>query len=523
MTDWLYTSNLAISPPTTPVAPASISPLVCKLFKHTPFASHFELPYDPTWLLPQDSYVSPVVRASDLKLLSSPRTPQHSNTKTRQITPFIDKLRKALPNDLVQPCRSTNLASPALLSSPCLSSPLTAPSSSLLKSNPSSLLPPQTPAHPFILSPVSPLTPITSPTLSSPTPPAKAYTYPESPAYSKNPRKRRLETPDSPTPSRPPKKRPSYSLRPAHADGSVKNTSVMDIKSTVHVSPMTPAYPASRNCSVSVSPAPSSPNFTTRNFPASVEISPYFPLFYRRFPASSYFPPSPRDADASKCVSPHRCHPLNANSSPRSTSVSKAKAMTAPKATPNPPRTPLDLYTPRLVQGRGASKLGLCPICVEPRARGGQGRKVWLAMKFSAFKWSVPTPLYLIFYPSEKRNTLTPSSPSQSICHLSFHAPLTLSSYHMQYGHGRFSLHPIKHKLTNSYYPQPQASLPRLRAPFHLRSPFGSPRVPLPAKKRNQHSVRGGATSAVNGYPWRASRMWRAKCVLSPLPAARAC
>ncbi|KAH9475369.1 putative membrane protein C17A5.08 [Psilocybe cubensis] len=52
----------------------------------------------------------------------------------------------------------------------------------------------------------------------------------------------------------------------------------------------------------------------------------------------------------------------------------------------NPPRSPLDLYTPRFVKGKGVEKVGLCPICIEPHARGGEHKKLWFAMKFSAFK-----------------------------------------------------------------------------------------------------------------------------------------
>lgn len=53
------------------------------------------------------------------------------------------------------------------------------------------------------------------------------------------------------------------------------------------------------------------------------------------------------------------------------------------------PRDPFDLYSARFVKGKGTEKMGLCPICIEPQHRGGVGKKVWLSMKFSAFKWSV--------------------------------------------------------------------------------------------------------------------------------------
>jgi hypothetical protein len=55
----------------------------------------------------------------------------------------------------------------------------------------------------------------------------------------------------------------------------------------------------------------------------------------------------------------------------------------------NTPRDAFDLYTPRFVKGKAANKTGLCPICIEDPERGGEGKKVWLAMKFSAFKWCV--------------------------------------------------------------------------------------------------------------------------------------
>ncbi|KAI9431541.1 hypothetical protein F5148DRAFT_1271386 [Russula earlei] len=92
------------------------------------------------------------------------------------------------------------------------------------------------------------------------------------------------------------------------------------------------------------SPSPSVPPL--RTFPASIPIHPEFPGFYIRFPV---IPP-----------------------------VVKA----APGCTVNPPRDVFDLYTPRLVRGSGHTKVGLCPLC----ACTGMG-KVWLSMKFSAYKW----------------------------------------------------------------------------------------------------------------------------------------
>lgn len=39
--------------------------------------------------------------------------------------------------------------------------------------------------------------------------------------------------------------------------------------------------------------------------------------------------------------------------------------------------------TPHFTRGIGHTKVGLCPICIEPRARGGEGRQLWLSTKFT--------------------------------------------------------------------------------------------------------------------------------------------
>ncbi|KAG2354246.1 hypothetical protein BDR07DRAFT_627381 [Suillus spraguei] len=110
---------------------------------------------------------------------------------------------------------------------------------------------------------------------------------------------------------------------------------------------------------------PKSPGIPSqRRLPSEVPRHPDFPLFYRRYPISSFLQ-------------------LNAEE------VSLFNHSTDPGGICNPPRDPRDLYTPRFVKGKGRSKIGLCPICIESPLRGGRGQKLWLSTKFSAFKWSL--------------------------------------------------------------------------------------------------------------------------------------
>ncbi|KAH9895805.1 hypothetical protein C8Q73DRAFT_689543 [Cubamyces lactineus] len=102
--------------------------------------------------------------------------------------------------------------------------------------------------------------------------------------------------------------------------------------------------------------------YPNRTFPLSLPIHANFPLFYRQFPGSSVI-----DADLAQAYN--------------------IKIPTVSDGTPNAPRDALDLYTPRFVKGRGTSKVGLCPICHESVERGGEGKKLWLSMKFSAFNY----------------------------------------------------------------------------------------------------------------------------------------
>ncbi|KAL4244557.1 hypothetical protein ABKN59_009993 [Abortiporus biennis] len=93
-----------------------------------------------------------------------------------------------------------------------------------------------------------------------------------------------------------------------------------------------------------------------RSFPSSIPINEHFPALYRKFPVVSY-------------------------------TEGHAKRGPLGGSIYNEPKGPLDLYTPRFVKGRGTTKVGLCPCCAESVKRGGEGKKLWLSMKFSAFNY----------------------------------------------------------------------------------------------------------------------------------------
>ncbi|KAJ7902664.1 hypothetical protein B0H14DRAFT_2667107 [Mycena olivaceomarginata] len=303
--------------------PADLSPML-HAFKDatTPFGKSFELSDD--WI-PSGSYVSPIIRASrtkqqPLKLFSSPTMsfmdrlkatsspsgasvpPRHAKHHARSSSPLLSPYRLTLPLRASVKKENRTLAQ---VRAPFLidlfsSSPLTAsPISRRSLSLKALLLSPQRPVN--SLFPLSPLTPLT----------------PKSPpAIDGKSKKRRLS--------------PSISESPTSR-----------AKRTRYNTPRVPP----------------------RTLPASVVVSPDFPLFYRRFPASSYF----QTADSgSPCALFGVSHPGGEYKAPRSA---------------------FDLYSARFVKGKGADKRGLCPICIEPKCRGGEGKKVWLSMKFSAFNY----------------------------------------------------------------------------------------------------------------------------------------
>ncbi|KZP10756.1 hypothetical protein FIBSPDRAFT_757683, partial [Athelia psychrophila] len=46
-----------------------------------------------------------------------------------------------------------------------------------------------------------------------------------------------------------------------------------------------------------------------------------------------------------------------------------------------------NLYAPPSTRGSGTTKAGLCPICLQGTGAGGEGKNLWLSMKFSAYNY----------------------------------------------------------------------------------------------------------------------------------------
>ncbi|GAA5850130.1 hypothetical protein JCM8547_001020 [Rhodosporidiobolus lusitaniae] len=84
-----------------------------------------------------------------------------------------------------------------------------------------------------------------------------------------------------------------------------------------------------------------------------------------------------------------------------STSISTSAGNNAPLSIPGPPGVsflqppegakwnkpsdPLNLYWPRFVKGNADDKCGMCPVCAEPKERGGEGEIKWLKLKNSSY------------------------------------------------------------------------------------------------------------------------------------------
>ncbi|CAA7270831.1 unnamed protein product [Cyclocybe aegerita] len=356
----------SLSPVSLFASPAS--QLIQDLQK-SPFGQLYYDPAAPS-LAAHVSDFSPVVRADKMQEYLEPVEAPAPKTKKRKrrtghpqlATSFMERLHAA-PTSVQADTASartqkpiaeaseqtTNVASLALLS-PCklaparsprfqLEKPFTADAQTTLISQGAPPLPLLVPsaslsARSLFDSPLTPLTPLTSSPAVSPAP---------APALLKITLKIKRPAVD-PVPTTPVRR------------------SKRSRRATIIESSPVESEPSER----AASPEPgteSTPVFTNRTLPASIEISPNFPLFYRRFPMSASYQAPDADSPYSLC-----------NVAP-------------PGGSYNPPRSVLDLYTPRFVKGKGVEKVGLCPICVEPLSRGGENKKLWFAMKFSAFNY----------------------------------------------------------------------------------------------------------------------------------------
>lgn len=290
--------------------------------------SPFNIRTTSSW---SSSDLSPVIRAASASSLSYPQVPSQlklnaSSAMPDENCPPVSKLTvPATPKHRLRSGKCFHV--PLISSKNSLTSPGTRPNIDALFDGPSTPVP----LPSFTLSPLTPLTPLTP--LSSPQYLEQAQ------------RQRRL-------------------LRKEPVEDELSSPSPMPRKRRrLHLLKHTESSsPAPKTASDYAPDAKFQPRYSTRSFP-DIEVSLDFPLFYRRYPLSSYFQ---LEGTESPCT---------------------LFGVKHPGGNYNPPRSPFDLYTPRFVKGKGAEKVGLCPICIESHSRGGESRALWLAMKFSALNY----------------------------------------------------------------------------------------------------------------------------------------
>ncbi|EJT98145.1 hypothetical protein DACRYDRAFT_18225 [Dacryopinax primogenitus] len=162
-----------------------------------------------------------------------------------------------------------------------------------------------------------------------------------------------------------------HSVQGDTSSGTIKTTS-----SSVGSDDPHPATISSESAEEPSSPVPAERDpaifdetgaYIRRILPPDVPIVEDFSLFYRRWPMSSLF--------AREDEIGHR--------------ALRQIGMTVKQPqggwTYNEPRSVYDLYTPRLVKGMGKDKMAMCPVCIEPISRGGEGKRVAYKTKVSAY------------------------------------------------------------------------------------------------------------------------------------------
>ncbi|GAA5887569.1 hypothetical protein JCM6882_001452 [Rhodosporidiobolus microsporus] len=92
---------------------------------------------------------------------------------------------------------------------------------------------------------------------------------------------------------------------------------------------------------------------------------------------------------------------------------------------------PLNLYWPRFVKGNADDKMGMCPVCAEPKERGGGGEVKWLKLKNSSYVYHMSyahglsnitglpfsPPVQMRVVPTANKTKDTRSEMTEGLCH----------------------------------------------------------------------------------------------------------